>query len=357
MITNRSLGAIIYFLCKGCFLGIGFYTLFEFSKNNSYLSVILGFILGLIPLIATIYIYNKCDTNVIEYIDKKFGKIGKIINLCVSIFFIFVSIILIYNLCMFVKLEYMQETDLGYILILLIVGISFLLKYDIDVISRVSVILIAISIIMFLVTILGLFSNVEITNFMPLNISDSFLGGIYYSIYASLPMFLILTIDKTKVKGRIGKTMFLMYTFSNLTLLVFILLIIGVLGYPLMSIYKYPEYISLKKVTLFNFIEKVENIVAIQFFFDSIMLIIMCNYYSIKAFSKKINKNIVRYILIALMFISIYIFKNTNEFTKFIEGYFPVIVGIILSALYILVVIRIFIDNIYKNKKVKLNSK
>ena len=46
------------------------------------------------------------------------------------------------------------------------------------------------------------------------------------------------------------------------------LLTYGILGANLVDIYRYPEYMTLKKIKLFNFVEKVENIVSITWIFD-----------------------------------------------------------------------------------------
>ena len=62
------------------------------------------------------------------------------------------------------------------------------------------------------------------------------------------------------------------YLLGVCTVLITIVMIIGILGFPLADLFRYPEYMILKKVSFLNFIENVENILTISLIFDSIVV-------------------------------------------------------------------------------------
>ena len=50
-ITNLELGSIIYFLTNAFFIGISFNSLIVNLRQNAYIGVLIGGVLGIIPLL------------------------------------------------------------------------------------------------------------------------------------------------------------------------------------------------------------------------------------------------------------------------------------------------------------------
>lgn len=97
--------------------------------------------------------------------------------------------------------------------------------------------------------------------------------------------------------------------------------------------FRYPEYIALKRFKLFEIIQRVENTLSLQFVFNSIMYLIVSFHFIIQSL-KKIFKNTQRenlfpYTLaIIILIASNFIFKNTIQSTNFIKKYIPYIISI-----------------------------
>ena len=131
------------------------------------------------------------------------------------------------------------------------------------------------------------------------------------------------------------------------------------LGYPVVSILKYPEFLILKEISLLGIIERVENIVSMYFIFSMIITIMVCVYYAfnnLNNYSKnKIYKKSLVYILpLLVLFISLICFKNITVSTTFNLTYLPLIIGIGAIGTHLIIAIRLLIHNIL-NKK--LNKK
>ena len=82
-------------------------------------------------------------------------------------------------------------------------------------------------------------------------------------------------------------------------------LIIGILGVPVASIYKYPEYIIYKKISILNIIENVQNILFMSWIFESFTILGIA--------SNNLNKKILLFILIAILIIYSLLITRINN--------------------------------------------
>ena len=98
-ISEESAASVIYFLAKGSFLGIATSNIIRVAKTSSYVSSILGAILGLIPLLLIMYILkNTKGEGIIDTVQHIFGKkLGAVINIIIALFFLVFSVLLLYN--------------------------------------------------------------------------------------------------------------------------------------------------------------------------------------------------------------------------------------------------------------------
>ena len=101
------------------------------------------------------------------------------------------------------------------------------------------------------------------------------------------------------------------YIISILALFAIVILTLGNLGIYLASIYQYPEYIVLKRIKIFNFIDRIENILTIQFIFS--MFASMCfGVYCVTNLLKPRNKSRIlpAFITVLILLVSTFAFKN-----------------------------------------------
>ena len=117
---------LAYFLSKSSMFGLGYFLLCNLNDKNTYLSIILGTILGLF----IIYIYSKISNysnyNIHKYLNNTF--IGKIFNIILLLFYIYILLITILTITTFINSFYLIKTP-RIIIILSILLLSIYLSF------------------------------------------------------------------------------------------------------------------------------------------------------------------------------------------------------------------------------------
>ena len=84
-IGHKGFASLLFFLSQEIFLGVGLTRILSISEQNSWISILIAFVIGFIFLNMIMYVMNyKKDLNVFEKIDILFGKFSKIINFILS---------------------------------------------------------------------------------------------------------------------------------------------------------------------------------------------------------------------------------------------------------------------------------
>lgn len=330
-INQSQFFSMMIMLTLASFLGIGVYSTIQTGGLNSWLSVIIASILGLIVLylFVTIFNYEK-DLILKDKINKLFKKpFNIIINFIFIVSGFTMGMSVIFNLINFTTSQFLQLTPP------LVVGLAslFVIIYgatkNVESISRTCFILVIINIILFLAAFLNLFFQIDFNNFFPIlkdGIYPPFKGAVYVLLLNILPYYLLLCIPKSKINNtkKFNRNLIFMYAISITLMFAVVFTTIGVLTEPLAKIYQYPEYIVLKSINYFNFMDRIENIINIQWIFGLFFNLILIVYY-IKTFFKdtKIgNKSILPIIIGSLIFLgSSLIFKNISIFSTYIMKY------------------------------------
>ena len=263
--NERKMFILSYFLGRVFFLGFGFSYLLKLTGKDAYICAILGTIFGT----GIIYLYGKLKEKINLIPLKKDNSFWKYVML--FIFFLF-------NILIYTQIAFIFQTfaDSFFLLKSPIYFISFPIpflvfracKKGLTTIAKVGEILMPISFILFIFAGLGLIKYFKVESFLPVlttNTPSLLKGTLYYTFYSTAPFLLLLNVETKKNKY------VLKYLFSSLTVIIMALFIIGVLGPNLIKIYRYPEYMTLKKIKLFDFIEKVENIISVAWLFDLFM--------------------------------------------------------------------------------------
>ena len=328
-------------------IGLSLYTTIKYASVDSYIGIFIGSIIGIIPLLIFIYIFNyKEELNIKDKINNTFKKtLGTIINYLLVILFLLVSSTIIFNLSNFIVSQYLSETKIIYIMIILGITIFFTLNKGIEIISRISSIFIIIFIFLFIIAIFSIKKEIHLDNLKPVleyGIIPPIKAGLINSLITTIPCFSLLTISKQSItnKSKIIKYIIIGYIISSIILFLISLLSNSILGAYLIKIYQYPAYISLKKASLFKFIDRIENFFSLAWILSSFMAITSCLNYIKETINNK-NKSIINIILIIIsIYISYKLFKNNTIFDSYIISYYPYI---LLSILIIFILIFIII--------------
>jgi len=308
---------ILFFLTQGLNLGI-ISTLIKKVNTNIIFIPIIGMIIGFIPLI--IYMKNL-DLNINQLNTKFFGKtIGNIINFLIIILVTMYALSSFSNLINFIKLEYLYDTPKLFISIIFTIPIIYILSKDITVISRTIVILFFIEIFLFILSFIGVTSQININELLPLfqtKTTSIIESSLIYVSYIVIPIFLLKIFKKEDIQNNknIKKHIIISYILSNIIAFIIIFSTVSVLGTELISIYKYPEFQILKKVTLGGFIQRIESILSIHFIINLFVFTSFCFYY-IKTTLPKFK--LYSGFIIIICIISTYTFKNNYINLSFI---------------------------------------
>ena len=349
-INSIQLGAIMSMLMISSFLGIGMYSIIKIAHIDSYLSLVIAAFIGIIILkiMQKIFDYKK-ELTISEKIDDLYGKIiGNIIKIILIICIFFISTVLMYNISNFITSQFLKDTPTFLITIVFGIIIYIVNVKGIEVMSRTILILYIMCIFLFTFSIIGIWSKFDISNLKPFleyGIEKPLKGSIYNILLNVVPIFFILIIPKKNIikNEKTNKILSFFYIFSAAIKTTLIIITIGVLGIKLVSIYQYPEYMVMKKISVFDFIDRIENILTIQWFYGIFSSISFYVYYISNTIKKNnTNKKVIASIVILIIFLSNIIFKNNIIFNNFTYKFLPGIMSIIL-VIHIITFIKIII--------------
>ncbi|MBR3161516.1 MAG: GerAB/ArcD/ProY family transporter [Bacilli bacterium] len=351
-ISKIQFSILLIFPILTTFNTISFNNIIKLAKNDAYIGIIYAFIIGFILLYIFIYILNyKPQLSLPEKNIYLFDKVlGTIINYLILFIISIIGITILYSTSNFIMIHYLKETPR--IIILLVMGfiISFNVSHGIETITRTAFIFFIIIIILTTCSTTGLIPKVNINNILPIldhnNIKKTVIAGNNLILNTILPIFTLLIIPKDYIKDNkhINKYIIIFYILSIIQIFLITFLTISILTIQLIKLYNHPEYIILKKLSIFNFIDKIENIVYLKWIFANFTTLFIITYYISNTIKKedKARKTpiIVTSIIILLPII---LFKNNIDFNKFIlnnHHYLNIILLLIILIIFISIHIK-----------------
>lgn len=349
-LNNVTFSIMFGILINSTLLGILTPFLINNTKSSVLISLFISFILGFIFLLLFFKIFNYLpDKNIIEKIDYLFPKsISKLINFIILIIVYLFLIIIFYRISAFIETEFLPEVPSFITPIMLSLPIIYFSCFDINTAGRVGIISFIISIIMYLINIFCLFNNLDFNNFLPLfstNILNISKYSLIYIIVYLTPLFLILLIPKSNIinNDKTNKYLLISYIISFICSSLIMFVIMGVLGYNVSSLYKYPSYAVLKTMSVFSFLDNLENL-------NILILVLFMSYTcgfsllfikSLASYLTNKKKNFINIILssliIILLSITIYTISYETYLTKLHINYTYII--LVISIMYILIVL------------------
>lgn len=301
-----------YFITRSSFLGVGYYLLYKYSEHDAWIAIILGTILG----IGIIYLFSLIQ----KYCNKD-NLIYKILYTIINLYFILVFLNL---LPLFVNSFYLVNTPSLFITLPFLILCIYLSLKGRNVLYYCSNILFILSILFIFLEFLALIKNIELNLFLPvLEISNKNLlkSTLFYSAMTAIPN--IITINHNFEFKKMVKS----YLFSSFILLCVAILTIGTIGSSLLSSYSFPEYVVLKRISILNFIENIENILSIIWYCDLFILISTC----CENVKYLIKTKYMHLGLISIPFLLTILFFNTNYIrTLVLFDIYPYCLSIIL---------------------------
>ncbi len=331
--------SIHYFLTRALFLGIGFSLILKFTRQDSLFSFLVGTVLSL-PFILMINKINKEKRNqsLSDYL-KEMKFLGVIIRILFLIFGILLLSESLVFMQLFVSSFVLIKTPLFFIslpMILILIKLSLSKK---DVLFRVSACLFPISLFLTLISLLGLSSYASLDNLKPFFVSDvlSFIQSVFYymSLSISPSVLMLITTNEKNVKS---------YLLGSFTLIAKLFLILAIIGPILARLYRFPEYIILKEIKLLNFIEKIENIVALSWVIDVFVYMATSSEF-IKELLPKKKKKWIHIALILVLYVLAFKFLGKYYTNEILIYYF---LPMVTAGIFLITVPLLFFKSLKK---------
>lgn len=336
-VKKREYFAIMYFISRALFLGVGFSYMYRSSGKDAWISILLGYLCGNIFIIIYDKIAKKVNYNLNNFFNMN-TLLSKIYRLIFFIIYLFLVLYISVIFTNFVKVYYLFDTPI-WATLLLLYGVCFYgtLKNE-QTLLRTSLILFSISLGLTLVNGILLVPLTNTINFLPVlttNSLDLFTGALVFTLCSAFPHILLMEYKvplKTKLKS---------YAFVTFIILFINLFITGVLGEYLITTYSYPEYMVLRRIRFLDFIENVENFASVMWYFDSFIIITLSLLKMKKNLPQKKENVLIPFILVVLTIFSFMYFSNYfSALSSFLEnGMLIFLICIILTGpiLYITV--------------------
>ncbi len=337
---NKKLAytTICYFLCRTFFIGLTFSILIKEAKQDAWLSIILAFIIGFIPVLLIHYIASfNPEKSLKEKLKELFPNTYRIFILITVIGIFLLACLSFWNLCNLITSQFLNKTPKFVVGLSFIIPILLLLSKEEKIIPRVSTILFYLSIFLFILSFIGLVFQFDFSNFLPSLLNYPIKPVISYIDFQVFPIFLLLFFPNTEIQYGIKKG----YLLSSLILFITVILIIGVLGVELATIYQYPEFHILKRAYQGILSYRLENVLAIQWIFD---IFIYCTV-SLKGCNQLLNleKGWKMPILpIGMLLIFSHLFKDNTIVNTLISEHLWYLILIFFTIIILLLCIKIF---------------
>lgn len=348
-IDNYEYSSLFILTFLSSSIGISLYTTIKYASIDSYIGVAISTIFSIIPLTVFFLILNyKPNLNIKEKINNLFGKeLGTIINYILTILFFIVSITILFNISNFIVSQYLSDTNIIYIMIILGIALYFTLNKGIESISRISLIFLLIFIMLFVIAIFSIKKEIDINNLKPFleyGLNSPIKAGLINSLLTTIPIFSLLIVPKEDIinNNKTTKYLIISYIISYIILFAVSIISTSILGKYLLEIYQYPAYISLKKSSLFGFIDRIENFFSLAWILSSFIAIIINLNYIKEIINQQNNYHINIILIIFSITLSCKIFKNNTTFDYYILHYYPYILLIIL-IIFILILLKKYI--------------
>ena len=345
-INNLELSSTIFLILFSCTIGIAPYTTIKIAGINAYIGVIIGTIIGLVPLLMFIYISNY-EIDKPLYIKTKiiFGKVlGTIINIILIILYLILATTILFNTSNFIISQYLTDTPIILVTIIFALTGYHAINKGINTITKTSLIYTIIIIVLFILATIGLIPEIELDNLKPIleyGINKPFIAGLTYSLILTIPISSLVTIPKSNIDNYQKTTKYIIITYLITTIMVFFMSFVtsACLGKYLLLQYQYPVYMTLKRISIFGFIDRIENFLSIEWILSSFIVYTIPLCYIKDTITNKNNKIINLIIIIITIVLSINIFKNNTSFNYYLDSIYPYI---LLSLLIVFIIIFIF---------------
>ena len=332
-INSFALSTIIFSISLAVLFGIINSYMLNTSKTSVPISLFIGYIISILLSLIPLKLFSiNPNKDINDKLNLAYGKLN--------------IILITYRLTSFLSSQYLVQTNKIYIFALTIFITYYIANKGIETASRVSTISFFVCIAIFIFDALGLLTHVNIENFYPLintNKLNIMKSAFIFSIFFSTPFTYINIIKKNDLtdKNKFTKHYHIMHIISFLLITTAIIITLGVYGIHLANLFDYPLYTVLKKISLFSFIDSIENASIMLWplsLINASSIILLFIFNIIESITKNSNKIKIGIMLTSLL-IPYFFLMNNNLIESFQYLIIPTSIVILLQLTNLLTII------------------
>lgn len=237
------------------------------AKQDAWLAAIIGVGLNLL----VVCLYNRVsdyfpNMTLTEYNEKLFGKwLGKLLSL-VFIFFAFIgAATVLFYMGNFVNTQVMPETPIKAVNLIFAIVIVMGVRLGLETLVRTAEIFFPWVILLFIILVASLLPEIKVEKLQPMftvGVKPLIKAALSVAGTSSLPFIVLFMVFPAHVNQKAKKT-FLIATLLGGTFFVIItFLCISVLGAKMTERHMFPSYALAKQISIGNFFERVEILIA-----------------------------------------------------------------------------------------------
>ncbi|WMM25515.1 endospore germination permease [Tissierella sp. MB52-C2] len=272
-IDKGKISGIQFMFTVACFIQsssllTSFFT--SITNQDSWIIVIMGFIVSIIPLLIYGYIMKTFpDENLIEINDIVFGGIiGKIFSVLYLWFFMTLSSLNIRDLGDFVQRTTMTKTPPIIVISIFVLLCAWTVRNGIEVVTRYSMFFTLIAILIVISTSLLTINQMNIDNFLPIFDQPKMVYIQGTHIISTIPfgeivVFLMINSNLEIEPKKRRKYFIYGFIIGGLTLLTIVLRDTAVLGNT-MKIFSLPSFETLRLISIHSTLSRVEVLFAVS---------------------------------------------------------------------------------------------
>ena len=311
--------------------GITFYIQKMSSKQNSWLAIIIGSILGFLFLKMILYI-RSCGNNIFDANKKALGCFSILINILLSLTLFLFSSLIAWHSYIFLKSQYFSETPFLIIALGLIIPVSYLIIRKNATLIRTNTLLFKIILVLIFGAVFLLSFQFNFENLKPfaeIKNNDLLYGIFVYFSVSILPIYSLLSIGNLNDKKKAYKYYFLgclcNLAASTVTYLD--------LGKYLVDNVAFPEMYVLRRIGSLTNSARIDSLIISEWIICIFLNVSYSLFYvknCISYYKSNINKYLYLILPFLLFIVSTNTFKDTSIGKNFISSYYPIISFIVL---------------------------
>ncbi len=312
-VKTNALGVFTFFFTRSLLLLGLFKVLLRQSGTTMVFSIFLGGILGFfLILFLDLLLKNLRNDGLFTRMKQVFPSwFFSIIHFFSLLFFIYLFLSLTKKTVDFINYHYLSGYTPFIILFTFLLFLFYLGTKSRETIKKVILVLTIFIVIIYLVSLLGTISYVDIDNLKPLIITSYptwIKSSIEIACLCALPNVITLFFYQKQEKNR-RKHFILGYILGVLSILIEVILILGIFGIHLVDLYPYPEIAILKKISFFDIFERMEVILSLGWLMEISIILMTLVHLILSETTKgklKSHKKIVYFLLFIVNFILIF---------------------------------------------------